>query len=226
MGTPRAVASLSLALLLPACTHDTSLPAPSTRPNRPSGSASATSNPTSTGAGRDWRVYLGDKGSTHYSTLDQINRGNVTRLQVAWTFETGDKGEFQTNNLIIDGVLYTASPSRKLIALHAGTGKEIWRFDPKSERDDLVGNRQRGLVYWESGDDRRIFTSAGTWLYAVNARSGELIRSFGDNGSIHLGRGLGLGGTPSVISVGTVSWPVTNRFWSGRALPELRQVQD
>ena len=198
MGTSRVVVLLSLAVLVSACTGRASLPAASTPSTRPPGSAPGASKSISSGAGRDWRTYLGDKGSTHYSTLDQINRGNVTRLQVAWTFETGDKGEFQTNNLIIDGVLYTASPSRKLIALHAGTGKEIWRFDPKSERDDLVGNRQRGLVYWESGDDRRIFTSAGTWLYAVNARSGELIRSFGDNGSIHLGRGLGLGGTPSV----------------------------
>jgi quinoprotein glucose dehydrogenase len=189
---------LSLAVLVSACTRSTRLPAASTPSNRPPGAASGPSKPASSSAGRDWRNYLGDKGSTHYSTLDQINTGNVTRLQVAWTFETGDKGEFQTNNLIIDSVLYTASPSRRLIALDAGTGKEIWRFDPKSERDDLVGNRQRGLVYWESGDDRRIFTSAGTWLYAVNARSGELIRSFGDNGAIHLGRGLGLGGTPAV----------------------------
>ncbi|MGB2712676.1 MAG: PQQ-binding-like beta-propeller repeat protein [Vicinamibacterales bacterium] len=198
MGTRRAVVLLSLAVLVSACTRSTNLPAASTPSSRPPGSASGPSEWTSSGAGRDWRTYLGDKGSTHYSTLDQINTGNVTRLQVAWTFETGDKGEFQTNNLIIDGVLYTASPSRKLMALDAGTGKEIWRFDPKSERDDLVGNRQRGLAYWESGDDRRIFTSAGTWLYAVNARTGALIRSFGDNGSIHLGRGLGLGGTPTV----------------------------
>ncbi len=148
------------------------------------------------GAGRDWPTYLGDKATTHYSTLAQITRDNVDRLQVAWTFETGDTGEFQTNNLIIDGVLYTASPSRKLIALDAATGRELWRFDPLTERDDPVGNRQRGLAYWPGDGGGRIFTSAGTWLYAVDARTGQLVRSFGDNGSIHLGRGMGLGGTP------------------------------
>ncbi len=101
------------------------------------------------GAGRDWRAYLGNTGSTHYSTLDQIHRANVAKLQVAWTYETGDKGEFQANNLIVDGVLYTASPSRNVIALNAATGKVLWKFDPRTERQDNVGNRQRGLVYWE-----------------------------------------------------------------------------
>lgn len=172
------------------------VPSPDGRSAAPA--ARTASTPAAFGAGADWRTYLGDKATTHYSRLDQINVGNVSKLQVAWTFDTGDKGEFQTNNLIIDGVLYTASPSRKLIALDAATGREIWRFDPLTERSDLVGNRQRGLASWENGDDRRIFTSAGTWLYAVNARTGEVIRTFGDNGSIHLGRGLGLGGTPAI----------------------------
>jgi quinoprotein glucose dehydrogenase len=148
------------------------------------------------GAGADWRTYLGDSASSQYSTLAQIHRGNVAALQVAWTYDTGDIGEFQTNNLIVDGVLYTASPGRVLIALEAATGREIWRFDPRTEREDLVGNRQRGLVYWGEGDEARIFTSAGSWLYAVHARTGEVVRSFGDNGSIHLGQGLE--GTPAV----------------------------
>ena len=59
-----------------------------------------------------------------------------------------------------------------MIALDAATGKEIWKFDPASERSDQVGNRQRGLVYWASGNDRRIFTSAASWLYALDARTG------------------------------------------------------
>ncbi len=86
---------------------------------------------TPSGAGRDWRAYLGNTASTHYSTLNQIHRGNVAQLQVAWTYETGDKAEFQANNLIVDGVLYTASPSRNVIALNAATGKELWKFDPE-----------------------------------------------------------------------------------------------
>jgi quinoprotein glucose dehydrogenase len=191
-------ALLSLTIGFAACTGGVKLPAASPPPPASATAAARTSSPSGTfGAGADWRTYLGDNGTTHYSRLDQIDVKNVSRLQVAWTFDTGDKGEFQTNNLIVGGVLYTASPSRKLIALDAASGKEIWRFDPLTERADLVGNRQRGLAYWANGDDRRIFTSAGTWLYAVDARTGRVIRTFGDNGSIHLGRGLGLGGTPA-----------------------------
>ena len=166
------------------------------------------SRPAAMGAGRDWRTYLGDAGTTHYSTLDQITTANVAQLQIAWMFDTsstaaGDgatsmRGDFQTNNLIIDGVLYTASPARQVIAIDAATGRQRWRFDPRSEREDAVGNRQRGLAYWADGTDRRVFTSAGTWLYALEAATGRPVRTFGDNGSIHLGRGLGLGGTPSV----------------------------
>ncbi|MCC6162680.1 MAG: PQQ-binding-like beta-propeller repeat protein [Acidobacteria bacterium] len=161
------------------------------------------------GAGADWSSYLGDKGTTHYSTLDQITTANVSGLKVAWTFDTiasaaADKttpvakGDYQTNNLIVDGVLFTASPARHVFALDAATGAVRWRFDPLTEREDAVGNRQRGLAYWANGSDRRVFTSAGTWLYALDAATGKPIRTFGDNGSIHLGRGLGLGGTPSV----------------------------
>src|SRR6188472_2492861 len=69
----------------------------------------------------DWPIYLGDKERSHYSSLNQINRSNVTQLKVAWTYDTGDKGEYQANNLIVAGVLYTASPTRKVIALDAGT---------------------------------------------------------------------------------------------------------
>jgi quinoprotein glucose dehydrogenase len=149
-------------------------------------------------AGRDWPVYLGDKASTQYSPLDQIHKGNVARLQVAWTYDTGDQGEFQSNNLIIDGVLYTASPSRNVMALNAATGEELWRFDPRTEHDGNISGRQRGLVYWEDGGEQRLFTAAATWLYALDPRTGRPIRSFGENGSIHMGQQMDLEETPIV----------------------------
>ncbi len=152
-------------------------------------------------ANRDWPVYLGSNGRTLYSTLDQINKSNVARLGVAWSYDTGDRGEFQANSLIIKGVLYTASPTRKVIALNAATGKEIWRFDPTTVRPGGAAKRQRGLVYWESGDDRRIFTGAGPYLYALHAKTGRLIRSFGRNGSIHLGAGIEVHGQDSPPSI-------------------------
>jgi quinoprotein glucose dehydrogenase len=150
----------------------------------------------------DWPAYLGDKAATHYSRLDQITKTNVTRLRVAWTYDTGEKGEFQSNGIVIGGVLYTASPNRKVIALDAASGKENWTFDPASERPGPMGRRQRGVAYWASGDDRRIFTGAGPYLYALDATTGKPIRSFGMNGSIHLGDGVdtyGKSGQHSVI---------------------------
>ena len=105
----------------------------------------------------DWPVYLGDKASTHFSTLKQINRNNVHRLQVAWTYHSGDareegRSQIQCNPLVIDGVLYGTSPQLKLLALDAVTGRELWRFDPFADRAAAgsVGVN-RGVVYWADG---------------------------------------------------------------------------
>lgn len=145
----------------------------------------------------NWPEYLGGKTRSLYSDLAQINRDNVSQLEVAWTYDTGDKGEYQANNLIVDGVLYTASPSRKVIALDAATGRELWKWDPSSDRAGKGAPRQRGLIYWSSakGDDRRLFTWAGGFLFALDPKTGEVIRSFGENGSVALGSGLN---TPGV----------------------------
>ena len=156
-------------------------------------------------AGDDWPTYLGDKSRTHYSPLAQMTRGNVHTLEVAWTFETGDRGEYQANNLVIDGVLYTATPARKVIALDAATGKERWRWDPTSERPG-TGARQRGLAYWRSdtGGEARLFTGVGNYLYALDPATGQLIRTFGENGSLHLGTGVDTRtGAPAAIGLNT-----------------------
>lgn len=146
----------------------------------------------------DWPEYLGGKGRNLYSPLSHINRDNVSQLEVAWTFETGDKGEYQANNLIVDGVLYTASPSRKVIALEAATGKKLWTWDPVTERSGKGAPRQRGLVYWrnEEGGEQRLFTGVGGFLFALDAKSGQPVREFGENGSVNLESGLN---TPGVV---------------------------
>ena len=158
--------------------------------------APAAGSPSNT----DWPAYLGDNGRTLYSPLQQINRSNVAQLKVAWTYDTGDKGEYQANNLIVAGVLYTASPTRKVIALDAATGRELWKWDAQSERPGAGGGRQRGLVFWqnETGGEQRLFTGVGNHLYALDPKSGKIIRSFGENGSIHLGTGLDVEGKPGV----------------------------
>ncbi len=146
----------------------------------------------------DWPSYLGDKGRTIYSQLDQIHRGNVSALERAWVYETGDKGEYQANNLIIDGVLYTVSSRRKVIALDAATGKEAWVWDPAEARSGAGRSRQRGLVYWQndSGGEKRLFTAVNQYLFALDPETGDPILSFGEEGSIDLDSGLN---TPGVV---------------------------
>jgi len=148
----------------------------------------------------DWPAYLGNKQRTLYSALKQIDRGNVAQLKVAWTYETGDKGEYQANNLIVGGVLYTATPARKVIALDAATGREIWKWDPAKERSGAGRTRQRGMVFWQSedGGEQRLFTGVGNYLFALDAKTGQPISSFGEKGSIHLGDGLDTDGRPNV----------------------------
>jgi quinoprotein glucose dehydrogenase len=147
--------------------------------------------------GQDWPVYLGDKANTHYSALKQINSRNVTRLQVAWTYHSGDCGsddrsQIQCNPLIIDGVLYGTSPQLKLLALDAATGREIWRFQPFGgvNIDTSIGVN-RGVAYWADGNDRRILYTADHYLYAVNAQTGKAMENFGDAGRVDLKKDLG-----------------------------------
>src|SRR5262245_57215774 len=82
----------------------------------------------------EWPVWSGDSGARRFSALDQINRGNVSKLRIAWTFRAGDKGDrgrttIECTPVVVDGVMYVTSPALKTIALDAATGTEIWRFD-------------------------------------------------------------------------------------------------
>src|SRR6266567_942780 len=95
-------------------------------------------------AQQEWPVYGGDPGNSRYSSLRQINRSNVTQLKVAWTYHTGDisdgskypvRSAFETTPLVIDGVMYVTTPFSRVIALDAETGKELWAFDPRIEKD-------------------------------------------------------------------------------------------
>ena len=167
--------------------------------------ASSVGAPASPPAGENWTTYLGDVARTHYSTLDQIDTTNVADLAVAWSYDTGDRAEFQANPLIVDGVLYVPAPSRTVLALDAATGTEIWTWDPTSEREGPTGGRQRGLVHWQEGGDQRIFTGVGQHLYALDAATGDVVRSFGDNGSIRLGAGVEAEGAtgPPVVTLNT-----------------------
>ncbi|SHE48364.1 quinoprotein glucose dehydrogenase [Fodinibius roseus] len=156
---------------------------------------------------REWKVFKGDKGSTGYSELDQINKENVDRLEVAWTYHSGDarKPGSQTSPIIVDGVMYLTTPGIKVAALDAATGEEIWVFDPFKGEDEEPVAVNRGVAYWEGkqGNDRRIFLTADDKLYALDAQSGSLMTGFGDQGTVDLRKGLGR--DPGLLSVRATS---------------------
>jgi quinoprotein glucose dehydrogenase len=149
----------------------------------------------------DWKVFGGSKENIHYSTLTQIDTGNVAQIKVAWIYHTGDgdtvnHSQIQCNPVIINGVLYATSPRLKLLALDASTGKEKWVFNPQDSNQnksfaDFIMNNNRGVTYWEDGDDKRIFYTAGSIMYAIDANTGKMITSFGKNGRVDLHDGLG-----------------------------------
>ena len=140
----------------------------------------------------NWETYQGDSGRNQYSSLKQINKSNVGELEVAWEYKTNDKlrsnSQIQCNPIIVDNVLYGTSPSIKLFALNAATGELLWEFDPELEFSPHVN---RGVTYWESGNDKRIFFTAGSLLFGINAKTGKPVVSFGTNGVTSLKSGLG-----------------------------------
>ena len=144
----------------------------------------------------DWGVTGFDRGNTRYSPLTQIDHGNVARLRVAWTYHTGDLpasggGQIQATPIVIDGILYTTTPALAVVALRADSGTLLWRFEPRAGTLGPSWSQvNRGVVYWADGDDRRILYTAGRFLYALDARTGRGIPTFGESGAVDLGRGL------------------------------------
>ena len=142
------------------------------------------------GAYRTWSGYGGGPEQIRYSRLTQINRGNVSRLEVAWSYDTGEGGDLQTQPIVVGDVLYGYSVTQKVFALNAGTGAVLWTFDAK-----LQGGRgpNRGVMYWpgDARDAARILAPVHDYVYALDARTGTPIATFGENGRIDLRENLG-----------------------------------
>lgn len=136
---------------------------------------------------QDWPSYGGTPEGTHYSSLDQINRGNVQNLAIAWSFDTGEQGGLQSSPLVVDGILFGITPTQKIFALDAANGRLIWKFD-----SGITGTQpDRGLAYWTDGKDRRILAGVMNFVYALDARTGKPVKAFGRDGRIDLREGLG-----------------------------------
>ncbi len=144
----------------------------------------------------EWQNYGGDQGSTRYAPLDQINASNFNKLEVAWRFKTdylGPRREFQleATPLMMKGVLYTTAGTRRAaIALDAATGELIWSHSENEGPRGSAAPRQlsgHGLSYWTDGKEERIlYVTPGYRLVALNAKTGQIIPTFGKNGIVDL----------------------------------------
>ncbi|WP_158857153.1 outer membrane protein assembly factor BamB family protein [Lunatibacter salilacus] len=145
---------------------------------------------------QDWGIYRGHSSGIQYSSLDQIHTGNVQQLQKAWEYNHGNPvgPGMYSNPIIIDGLLYFTTPEVNAVALNAATGKEVWVFRPDEYRNDErpFRGRNRGLTYWEdeNGENKRILNFVKDRVYAIDALTGTLITSFGENGWIDLRKNL------------------------------------
>ena len=135
-----------------------------------------------------WNDYGGGADSSQYSALKQINRANVTKLQVAWKYPTGDGGGYLFNPIVVDGVMYVLAKGGSIVALDAATGKELLGPSRTRRRGITIA----GMNYWESKDrsERRLLFSSSQFLQAIDADTGEPIPSFGDDGRVDLRVGL------------------------------------
>ena len=162
------------------------------------GVAAQTAHSTQNG---EWPTYAGDLASTRYSPLDQINGSNFNKLEVAWHFKTenlGTRPEYKLEGtpLMVNGMIYaTAGTRRSVVALRADTGELVWVHAEFEGARAANAPRQlsgRGLAFWSDGkgDDRIFYVTTGYRLIALNAKTGALAGSFGNNGAVDLKVGV------------------------------------
>ena len=144
-------------------------------------------------SGQDgWDHYAGD-GFQRYSSLDQIDANNVSQLQILWrksgidsqladAFPGVTLGSYlRSTPIIMDGVIYASNALGLVEAWDAGTGATIWVQQPPAP-DEITGQSNRGIEFWSSGSDRRIISTRGEYLYALDADSGSRVQGFGTEG--------------------------------------------
>jgi quinoprotein glucose dehydrogenase len=126
-----------------------------------------------------WHRSHGDNGGMRYSALTQINRQNVTNLQPAWIYHSGDgSNQLECNPIIVREIMIAPTPGNFMVGIDAKNGKELWRFKPEGRP------AFRGLIYWPGSGTvgERVMFCAGKYLYALNPTNGEAIETFGENG--------------------------------------------
>lgn len=155
----------------------------------------------------DWPYYGGDAGGSRFSQLTEINRKNVGKLKVAWTYHTGDisdgskyprKSAFEATPILVDGTLYFSTAFNRVIALDPETGAERWAYDPKIDlkREYSEGLMNRGVSSWADSKaggayKRRVFIATiDARLICLDAATGKPCADFGSSGQIDLRKGI------------------------------------
>jgi quinoprotein glucose dehydrogenase len=167
-------------------------------------------------ANGDWPSYTGDTRGSRYSPLSQITAANFKDLEVAWRFKTdnlGSRPEYKLEGtpLAVNGILYTTAGTRRsVIALDGATGELLWvhRY-PEGTRGTNAPRQLsgRGLAYWTDGrgDDRIIYVTPGYRMIALDAKTGQPVKTFGKDGVVDLKVGVVYGeGTPIDLETGEI----------------------
>ncbi|MEA0808541.1 glucose/quinate/shikimate family membrane-bound PQQ-dependent dehydrogenase [Xanthomonas campestris pv. campestris] len=185
----------------------------------------------------NWTAYAGSNLSNHYTPGAQITPENVKGLKVAWEFHTGDLKPkdsklgyaFQNTPLKVGDLLYICTPTQKVIAVEAANGKERWRFDPQTNPKAMAGvaaTTCRGVSYYQAPEGTAECPTRIFWpmvdgrLGALDAQTGKLCASFGNNGYVDLNAGTG---NTKPGFVGPTSPPVVMR---GVVIQPTGQVRD
>jgi len=147
----------------------------------------------------EWTYWGGDRAFTRYSGLDQISADNVSQLRVAWRRPGVDpsvkqafpdlrvSGNFRSTPLMIGGVLYAPNAIGLVRAMDPATGETRWEQKPFANTIEEVSRPSpRGVDYWKSGTEERLILVRGEYLYALNLKTGDYIRDFGDQGRVSL----------------------------------------
>ena len=166
----------------------------------------------------DWPVN-GGPNNIRYTTLSQINPANVSRLQVAWTYDAHDAfkdSEMQSNAIVVDGVLYATTPKMRVVAVNAETGRQLWSFNPNQAADAQRRFRHRGVTVYK---DRVLFTYRN-YHWALDRKTGKPIQSFGDDGRIDLRKGLDRAPESITISASTPGVIFEDMLIMGSTVPE------
>ena len=168
----------------------------------------------------EWPFVGGDAANTRFSAADRLTPDNVGELQPAWTWRPADRpreefgtvpGSFTSTPIMVDGTVYVSSNYNRVAALDAETGAERWVFDPRAYADGMPalggGFRHRGVTLWRDGEDLRIFLASRYRLFCLDAATGDVVTSFGDNGVVDLSQDL--------------IWPIDRSHFEFNAAPVI-----